>query len=150
MNSKKILLILYMVLIPYLAFSQFLPWKVRGDVHFYHITITKGNDTLAFVKYESVLVYDENGYYQLHIKTAQPNSDFTQWDQCVLYLNIGGKISETKLTVDPETYYCLYEVDEVKSGGIDSVGFKFFGPGLIETIDYYKKINNEIIRFTLR
>jgi hypothetical protein len=60
------------------------------------------------------------------------------------------KISETKLTIDPKTYYCLYEVDEVESGGIDSVGFKFFGPGLIETIDYYKKINEETCRFTLR
>jgi hypothetical protein len=139
-----------MLLIPYLAISQVLPWKVRGDVFFYHITITKDNDTIAFINHKSVLIYDENKYYQLHIKTAQPNSDYTQWDPCVLYLKIGEKISETKLTADPKTYYYLFRVEEVESGGIDSVGFKFFGPGPIETIDYYKKINNEIIRFTLR
>ena len=150
-NTKKILMILYVVLIPYLAFSQRLPWNVRGDVFFYHITITKDNDTLAFVKHKSVLIYDDLDnyyqYYQFHIITAQPNSDYTQWDTTVLYLHIGEKISETKLTIDPKTYYCLYEVE---GGCIDSVGFKFFGPGLIETIDYYKKINEETYRFTLR
>jgi len=139
-----------MVLIPYIAFSQILPWKVRGDVFFYHITVTKDNDTLTCVKYKSVLIYDENNYYHLHIITAQPNNDYTQWYQTVLYLLIGEKISETKLTVDPKTYYCLYEVDEVEEGGIDSMGFKFFDPGLIETIDYYKKINEEMCRVTLR
>jgi hypothetical protein len=139
-----------MVLIPYLAFSQVLPWNVRGNVPFYHITITKDNDTLVSVQHQSLLIYDQNKYYQLHIITAQPNNDFTQWDKTVLYLLIGEKISETKLTVDPKTYYCLYEVDEVESGGIDTLGFKFFGPGLIETIDYYKKINEETYRFTLR
>jgi hypothetical protein len=135
---------------PYLAFSQVLPWNVRGDVHFYHITVTKDNDTLVSVKHQSLLIYDENKYYQLHIKTAQPNNDYTKWDTTVLYMLIREKISETKLTVDPKTYYCLYEVEEFEGGDIDSMGFKFFGPGVIETIDYYKKINGETCRFTLR